>query len=152
MAAKRPKTAKTDGFSAEEKAAIKARAAELRAEKAKAAKANPEKAFREAIDELAPKERALAKRLDALVRAAAPALQPRTFYGMPAWALPGKDGKVVCFFQAASKFKVRYSTFGLQEAARLDEGTFWPTAYALTELTPTVEKQIRALVARASRP
>lgn len=143
--------AKIESFSAEEKAAMKARAAELRTEKAKAAKADPAGAFREAIDELLEPEGRLAKRVDALVRAAAPTLQPKTFYGMPAWALPGKEGKVVCFFQAASKFKVRYCTLGFQEAATLDEGTFWPTAYALTQLTPGVEKQISDLVTRAVR-
>ena len=140
-----------DGFSNEEKAAMKARAAELRAEKAKAAKADPEGAFRAAIDELPADEAQMAKRLDTIVRGAGPSLQPKTFYGMPAWALPGKGGKVVCFFQAASKFGVRYHTFGFQEAAQLDEGTFWPTSYALTELTPAVEDPIRALVEGATR-
>lgn len=149
MAASRD-TTKAAGFSAEEKAAMKARAAELRAEKARAAKADPEGAFRAAIDELPEADRSLARRVDAVVRAAAPELQPKTFYGMPAWALPGKEGKVVCFFQASSKFKVRYCSFGFQEAANLDEGTFWPTAWALTKLTPAVEAELSALVKRAT--
>lgn len=140
-----------EGFSEEEKAAMKARAAELRAQKSKAAKADPEGAFRAAISELPDAEASIAKRIDAVVRASGPTLQPKTFYGMPAWALPGKDGKVVCFFQAASKFKVRYNTFGFQEAANLDDGTFWPTSYALTSLTPAVEEQIGALVKQALR-
>ncbi|MCC6644540.1 MAG: hypothetical protein IT374_03085 [Polyangiaceae bacterium] len=142
---------KKETFSAVEKEAMKARAAELRAEKAKAAKADPAGAFHEAVEALAEPERSMAKRLDALVRGAAPALQQKTFYGMPAWARPDKAGKVVCFFQSAAKFKVRYSTFGFQEAAALDEGTFWPTAYALTKLTPAVEARIRALVEQAAR-
>lgn len=143
---------RNEGFSAEEKAAMKARAAELRAARAKVVKADPEGAFRKAVAELPEPEKTLAERLDVLVRAAAPTLEPKTFYGMPAWALPGKTGKVVCFFQAASKFKVRYNTFGFQEAAKLDEGTFWPTAYALTGLTPAVAKQLSALVRQATHP
>jgi uncharacterized protein YdhG (YjbR/CyaY superfamily) len=98
------------------------------------------------IAELVPAERAMAKRIHELVTAAAPDLVPRTFYGMPAYA---KDGKVICFFQAKSKFKVRYSTFGFQPEAMLDDGQMWPVAYAVDELTPRVESQISALVKKA---
>lgn len=145
MATKKDKPA---GLSPEEKAALKAHMAELRAEKSKAAKADPEGAFNAAIEALTEPDKSLAKSVDVLVRAAAPTLMPKTFYAMPAWA--DKSGKIVCFFQASSKFKTRYSTFGFQDAASLDEGTFWPTAYALTALTPAVEKQLGDLLRRAT--
>jgi uncharacterized protein YdhG (YjbR/CyaY superfamily) len=98
------------------------------------------------IAELPPSDRAMAKRIHELVTGAAPSLVPRTFYGMPAYA---KDGKVICFFQAASKFKVRYSTFGFQPDANLDEGTMWPNAFAVKELTPPDEKRLAELVKKA---
>jgi uncharacterized protein YdhG (YjbR/CyaY superfamily) len=99
------------------------------------------------IAELTPPERTMAKRIHELVTGAAPALVPRTFYGMPAYA---KDGKVLCFFQAKSKFKVRYSTFGFQPDAKLDDGEMWPVAFAVIELTPRVEAKITALVKKAA--
>ena len=98
------------------------------------------------IAELVPEERAMAKRIHELVTSAAPSLVPRTYYGMPAYA---KDGKVICFFQAKSKFKVRYSTFGFQPDAKLDDGAMWPVAFAVTKLTPADEKRISELVKKA---
>jgi uncharacterized protein YdhG (YjbR/CyaY superfamily) len=133
---------KKDGFTAEEKAAMRARTKELKAN------ADGEAAVREAIAAMAPKDRAIAKRLDELIKAAAPELSPKTWYGMPAYA---KDGKVVCYFRNAGKFKDRYSTFGFNDAAKLDDGSMWPTAFALTELTAADEKKISALVKRAVR-
>jgi uncharacterized protein YdhG (YjbR/CyaY superfamily) len=133
---------KKDGFTAEEKAAMRARTKELKAN------ADGEAAVHEAIAAMAPKDRAIAKRLDELIKAAAPELSPKTWYGMPAYA---KDGKVVCYFRNAGKFKDRYSTFGFNDAAKLDDGSMWPTAFALTELTAADEKKIRALVKRAVR-
>jgi uncharacterized protein YdhG (YjbR/CyaY superfamily) len=129
------------GFTAEERAAVRARARELRA-----AKADGEAAVLEAIAAMAEPDRALAERLHALVKASAPALAPRTWYGMPAYA---KDGKVVCFFQSAQKFKTRYATFGFNDAAKLDDGAMWPVAFALTELTAADEARIAALVKKA---
>ncbi|MDX6507629.1 MAG: hypothetical protein QOG06_2273 [Gaiellaceae bacterium] len=134
-------TKKKDGFTAEEKAAMKARAKELKAN------ADGESAVRDAIAAMSPKDRALAKRIHELVKAAAPDLTPKTWYGMPAYA--NKDGKVVCFFRNAGKFKDRYSTFGFNDAAKLDDGSMWPTAFALTELTAADEKKIGALVKKA---
>ena len=134
-------TGKTSkGFTAEEKAAMRARARELKE------KTDGESAVRDAIAKMPPKDRAIAKRLHELVKAAAPDLSPKTWYGMPAYA---KDGKVVCFFRNAGKFKDRYATFGFNDAAKLDEGSMWPTAFALTKLTAADEKKIRALVKRA---
>jgi uncharacterized protein YdhG (YjbR/CyaY superfamily) len=133
---------KKDGFTAEEKAAMRARTKELKAN------ADGEAAVREAIAAMAPKDRAIAKRLDELIKAAAPELSPKTWYGMPAYA---KDGKVICYFRNAGKFKDRYSTFGFNDAAKLDDGSMWPTAFALTELTAADEKKISALVKRAVR-
>jgi uncharacterized protein YdhG (YjbR/CyaY superfamily) len=122
---------KSSGFSAEERAAMKERARELKAEAEGAA---GESAVLAKIAEMPKADRAMATRLHALIKGAAPALSPKTWYGMPAYA--NKDGKVVCFFQSAEKFKTRYSTFGFQDAANLDDGGMWPTAFALTELTP----------------
>jgi uncharacterized protein YdhG (YjbR/CyaY superfamily) len=135
--------AKKDGFSAEEKAAMKARAKELKANE------DGEKAVRTAIAGMAPKDRTIAKRIHELVKAAAPDLTPKTWYGMPAYA--NKDGKVVCFFRDAGKFKDRYATFGFNDAARLDDGSMWPTAFALTKLTASDETKISALVKKAVR-
>lgn len=136
------------GFSAEERAAMKARAQELKAE----ARADKDKAAGEsdvlaAIAELAEPERDMATRLHAIIKSSAPALSPKTWYGMPAYA---KDGKVVCFFQSAKKFSTRYSTFGFSDAAGLDDGALWPTAFALTELTAAAEARIAALVKKAA--
>ena len=147
MATKTAK-AESDGFSAEERAAMKERAAELRAEgKQGAKKADGLQDLLAKIAEMAPNDRALAERVHVTVTANAPALSPKTWYGMPAYA--NADGKVVVFFQDAGKFKYRYSTLGFQEAATLDNGDLWPVAYALTKWTPAVEKKVAALVKAA---
>ncbi len=145
-----PTKAKTEsgGFSAEERAAMKQRAAELRAEGKKGAKkADALQAVLDSIAAMAPDDRALAERVHATVTATAPALSPKTWYGMPAYA--NEDGKVVLFFKDAGKFKSRYATLGFEEAANLDDGPMWPTSFALTELTPAEEKKIAALVEKA---
>jgi uncharacterized protein YdhG (YjbR/CyaY superfamily) len=136
---------KTKGFSAEERAAMKERARELKAE---AEKADLESALLEKIAEMPPADRAMAKRIHAIVKASAPSLTPKTWYGMPAYA---RDGKVLCYFQAASKFDARYATFGFNDTAKLDQGPMWPTSFALTELTAAEEKKIAALVKKAVR-
>jgi uncharacterized protein YdhG (YjbR/CyaY superfamily) len=132
-----------EGFSAEEKAAMKARAKELKA------KEDGETAVGNAIAEMTPEDRALAERLHELIKAAAPQLTPKTWYGMPAYA--NKDGKVVCFFRDAGKFKERYATLGFNESAKLDQGAMWPVVFALTKLTAAEEAKIRALVKKAVR-
>ena len=135
------------GFTDEEKAAMKNRAQELKAEaRANKDKAEGESAALAAIAAMQEPDRAMAKRLHAIIKASAPALSPKTWYGMPAYA---KDGKVVCFFQSAQKFKTRYATFGFSDAANLDEGALWPVAFALKELTTTEEARIVALVKKA---
>jgi uncharacterized protein YdhG (YjbR/CyaY superfamily) len=131
------------GFTEEERAAMKERAKELKANKDKAA---AERDVLEKIAEMPAPDRAMAERLHAIVKASAPDLSPKTWYGMPAYA---KDDKVVCFFRPAQKFKDRYATFGFNDKANLDEGHMWPTAFALTELTAADEKRIRALVKKA---
>jgi uncharacterized protein YdhG (YjbR/CyaY superfamily) len=137
-----------DGFSAEERAAMKERAAELRAEGRKGAKkADWLQAVLDRIAEMAPEDRALAERVHVTVTATAPELSPKTWYGMPAYANAG--GKVVVFFQDSGKFKYRYSTLGFQEAANLDEGDLWPVAYALQKWSPVVEKKVVELVKAA---
>jgi uncharacterized protein YdhG (YjbR/CyaY superfamily) len=141
-------TGKTSaGFSAEERAAMKERAKELRAE-ARAGKdrAAGERAVLAKIAEMAEPDRAMAERLHAIIEESAPVLSPKTWYGMPAYA---KEGKVVCFFQSGQKYNSRYSTFGFQDAANLDDGAMWPTAFALTELTAADEARIAALVKKA---
>jgi uncharacterized protein YdhG (YjbR/CyaY superfamily) len=135
---------KSKGFTAEERAAMRERARELKAE---ASKTDGESALLTKIAEMPEPDRAMAERLHALINAAAPELVPKTWYGMPAYA---KDGKVVCFFQSAHKFKSRYATFGFSDAAHLDDGALWPTSFALKELTPAVEKRIAALVKKAA--
>lgn len=135
----------TTGFTAEERAAMRERAREL---KAATAAAEGESEVLAKIAELSGRDRALAKRVHEIVRANAPSLAPKLWYGMPAYA---KDGKVVCFFQAADKFKTRYATLGFNDAARLDDGRLWPTAFALTELTAAEEAKIAALVKKAAR-
>jgi uncharacterized protein YdhG (YjbR/CyaY superfamily) len=132
------------GFTAEERAAAKARARELKAE---TRGANEESAVLAAIAEMPKRDRAMGKRLHAIVKASAPDLSPKTWYGMPAYA---KDGKVVCFFQSAHKFKSRYATFGFNDTANLDDGAMWPTSFALKELTPAVEAKIGKLVKKAA--
>ena len=129
------------GFTAEERAVMKERVQEL-----KAAGADGESAVLAKIAAMREPDRAMGKRLHAIIKASAPALAPRLWYGMPAYA---KDGKVVCFFQSAQKFKTRYATFGFSDKAKLDEGALWPTAFALKELTATEEAKIGALVKKA---
>jgi len=131
-------------FSAEERAAMKERARELKAE---AAKADGEAALLAQVAEMKGSDRTMAKRLHTIVMAAAPGLAPKTWYGMPAYANP--DGKVVCFFQSAGKFGSRYATFGFSDQANLDKGSMWPTTFALAKLTPAEVKQITALVKKA---
>jgi uncharacterized protein YdhG (YjbR/CyaY superfamily) len=131
---------KNEGFTAEEKAAMRARARELKAG------AEGESAVRAAIASMSPQDRAIAERIHELVKAAAPALVPKTWYGMPAYA---RDGKVVCFFRDAGKFKERYAMLGFNDSAKLDDGSMWPVAFALTKLTAADETKIRALVKKA---
>jgi uncharacterized protein YdhG (YjbR/CyaY superfamily) len=140
-----PSNKKSKGFTAEEKAAMKERAQELKAE---AAKADGESALLAKIAEMPKPDRVMAKRLHAIVTASAPGLSPKTWYGMPAYA---KDGKVLCFFQSADKFKARYATFGFSDEANLDQGAMWPTSFALKELTDADEAKIAALVKKAVR-
>jgi uncharacterized protein YdhG (YjbR/CyaY superfamily) len=137
-------TGKTSkGFTDEERAAMRERAQELKAE---ARKADGESAVLAKIAEMPEPDRAMATRLHAIIKASAPALSPKTWYGMPAYA---KDGKIVCFFQSADKFSARYATFGFNDVANLDEGAMWPTSFALKELTATEEAKIAALVKKA---
>jgi len=139
----------SDGFSAEERAAMKERAAELRAEGKKGAKqADGLQAVLDRIAEMAPEDRALAERVHVAVTATAPELSPKTWYGMPAYA--NADGKVVVFFQDAGKFSYRYSTLGFQDAANLDDGDLWPVSYALQRWSPAVETKVVELVKAAT--
>ena len=133
-------TNKQEGFTAEEKAAMRARARELKAAE------DGESAVRTALAAMSPHDRALGERFHALIKESAPELSPKTWYGMPAYA---KDGKVVCFFRNAGKFKERYAMFGFNDSAKLDEGSMWPVAFALTKLTAADEARIGALVKRA---
>jgi uncharacterized protein YdhG (YjbR/CyaY superfamily) len=138
---------KNAGFTADERAAMKARAQELKAEeRASKNRAEGERDLLAAIAAMKEPDRALAKRVHAIIEANAPGLWPKTWYGMPAYA---RDGKVVCFFKSAEKFNSRYATLGFEEAANLDEGAMWPTSYALKELTAADEKKISALVKKA---
>ncbi len=140
---------KSKGFTAEERAAMRERAQELKAAARRgprAGKADGESDVLAKIAAMQGPDRAMAERLHAIIKASAPALSPRTWYGMPAYA---KDGKVVCFFQSAQKFKTRYATLGFSDKANLDEGAMWPTAFALTELTAADEERIAALVKNA---
>jgi uncharacterized protein YdhG (YjbR/CyaY superfamily) len=143
----RSKTSK--GFTDEERAAMKERSQELKAEARRGrskGKADGETDVLAKIAEMSEPDRAMAERLHAIIKASAPGLRPKTWYGMPAYA---KDGKVVCFFQSADKFDSRYATFGFNDIANLDEGAMWPTSYALKELTATEEKKIGELVKKA---
>lgn len=145
-----PRSADPAGLSAEEKEAMRDLARERRAAKSRKPgneRADGERDLLAKIAELPEPDRTLATRIHALVMAAAPDLLPRTWYGMPAWSLAGKT---ICFFQAAAKFKVRYATFGFQPDAKLDAGPFWPTSFALIDLTPEVEAELAALVRRAA--
>ena len=137
---------KYEGFTDEERGAMKDRAQELKATARRGKKADEESAVLAKIAELAGPDRVLAERIHAIVKASAPSLSPKLWYGMPAYA---KDGKVVCFFQPAQKFKARYATLGFNDSANLDDGKMWPTAFALTELTAADEARIGALVKKA---
>jgi uncharacterized protein YdhG (YjbR/CyaY superfamily) len=132
---------KANGFTAEERGAMRDRVRELRA-----AKSNGEPEVLAKIASMPKADRAIGERLHAIIRATAPTLSTRLWYGMPAYT---KDGEIVCFFQAADKFKARYATLGFSDEAKLDDGAMWPTAFALTEMTPTVEARVAALVKRA---
>jgi hypothetical protein len=137
-------TKNSKGFTAEEQAAMKQRAKELKAEQEKA---NGESVVLAKLAEMTESDRAVGERLHALIKASAPALAPKLWYGMPAYA--NTDGKLVCFFQCAQKFNTRYATLGFNDVANLDEGGLWPIAYALTKLTATEEAKIAALVKQA---
>lgn len=147
MADTKPKS-DAGGFSDFERAAMKERATELKAEeKREKSRATGEKAIHEKIDEMPKADRDLAERFHALVTRVAPDLDPKTYYGMPAYA---RDGKVLCFFQAAQKFESRYASIGFQDNAALDDGPMWPVGYAVVEWTDAVEKQLGALIAKAA--
>lgn len=139
-------TKTTDGFSAEEKAAMKQRADEL---KAQAKGADGEAEVLAKIAEMPPQDRSLATHFHELVHDVAPDLSPRTWYGMPAYATPGKSGKIICFFQSAAKMKTRFNTIGFSDSAALDNATMWPTSFAVLEWNEGNEKQLRALVKKA---
>ena len=143
------KETKSRGFTDEEREAMKDRAQELKAERGgpRGGKSDGESEVLAKIAEMPPAERAMATRFHAIVKASAPSLSPKTWYGMPAYA---RDGKVVCFFQSAQKFKSRYSTFGFSDQANLDDGDMWPTAFALKKLTAADEARIGGLVKRAA--
>ena len=149
--AKRTTNGKSNGFTAEERAAMKERVQELKAEQrrgtgAKKGKGDGEGDVLAKIAAMHGSDRTMAKRLHAIIKATAPDLSPKTWYGMPAYA---RDGKVVCYFQSAEKFKTRYATFGFSETANLDKGSLWPVAFALKKLTATEEAKIVALVKKA---
>ena len=150
MAERKPTTGRTSkGFTDEERAAMRERARELKADGRRGprgGKADGESDVLAKIAEMPEPDRAMAERLHAIVKASAPGLTPRTWYGMPTYA---KDGKVVCFFQSAQKFKTRYATFGFSDKANLDQGAMWPTSFALKGLTAAEEKKIGALVKKA---
>jgi uncharacterized protein YdhG (YjbR/CyaY superfamily) len=137
-------TKQEQGFTAEEKAAMKARAKELKATE------DGETAIAQALEKMSPDDRAIGERINTLVRDTAPELIPKTWYGMPAYA--NRDGKVICYFKNAGKFKMRYSELGFNDAARLDEGSMWPIVYALTKLTKSDETRIVRLVQQAVGP
>ena len=140
------KAAARSGFTAEERAAMKERAQEMKAEARRTNQAEAEAAVVAKMAEMPEPDRSMAERLHAILKESAPVLSPKLWYGMPAYA---KDGKVVCFFQSADKFKSRYATLGFSDDANLDDGTMWPTSFALTELTPAGETKIRALLKKA---
>jgi uncharacterized protein YdhG (YjbR/CyaY superfamily) len=151
MSAKKGKEESNKGFTADERAAMKERAKELKAEERRSARTEKareegERDVLEKIAEMGEEEGAMAARLHEIITASAPTLMPKTWYGMPAYA---RGGKVVCHFQAASKFNTRYPTLGFSDEAKLDDGALWPVAFALKELTPAVEAQISALVKQA---
>jgi len=143
-------TEKTESFTAEERAAMKERAKELREEGKRSKSANKAEAeaaeVLEKIAEMPDADRAIAEKVHQIVAEEAPSLSPKTWYGMPGWA---KDGKIVLFFQGSEKFKTRYATLGFNDIATIDEGSMWPTAYALTKLTAADEKALRALIKKS---
>ena len=139
---------KSTEWTEQERQAMKDRAKEFRDARKKAAQ-DPLADMMSKIDEMPEHDKKMALRIHELVMTTAPELQPKTWYGMPAWATAGKDGKVICFYQSAAKFKVRYSTFGFQEHANLDSGLMWPTSFALLDLSPEVEAQITQMVTQA---
>jgi uncharacterized protein YdhG (YjbR/CyaY superfamily) len=147
-AASRTRETPAEGWTDEERAAMKEHGRELKAaaRRGRAGAADAERDVLDKIAEMPAADRAMAERLHAIITASAPELTPRTWYGMPAYA---KDGKVVCFFQSAAKFKARYATFGFNDTAALDEGTMWPTSFALAKLTPADEKRIAELVKKS---
>ncbi len=146
---KSPKTTGTSKFTAEERAAMQARAGEVRtSSRAKDKAAVEAQACLDAIAEMPPRDKRLAEKIHAIVTEAAPELPPKTWYGMPAYA---RDGKVVCYFKAADKFKTRYAQFGFEQEASLDDGSWWPTVFAVTEIGAAEEKTIRDLVTKAAR-
>ena len=147
MTQMKTKSKKTDGFTDAEKAAMQERAKELKAEKQGKKKADGESDLLAKIAEMPEPDRGMATQLHEIMKANAPGLSPKTWYGMPAYA--NEEGKVVCFFQSAAKFNARYATFGFQDTANLDDGNFWPTSFALKELTDSVEAKIIALVQQA---
>jgi uncharacterized protein YdhG (YjbR/CyaY superfamily) len=148
MSESKSTTKKSEGFSDFEKAAMKERAKELKAEERMSKnRAEGEKAVLDKIAEMPEPDRGMAERIHAIVKSTAPDLMPKTWYGMPAYA--NKDGKVVCFFQSAEKYESRYSTFGFNDTANLDEGVMWPTGFALKALTPAEEAKIASLVKKA---
>jgi uncharacterized protein YdhG (YjbR/CyaY superfamily) len=141
------KSTKTKGFTAEERAAMKERAKELKAEeRASKDRAAGEKDLLSKIEEMSASERVIAQRIHEIITENAPELMPKTWYGMPAYA---KDGKVLCFFQSADKFETRYSTLGFNDIAMVDDGNMWPTAYAVTKITPEIEAKIAALIKKS---
>lgn len=149
MCAKKATQETSQGFTAEERAAMKERAAEVKAEgrRGSGAKADGESDVLAKIAEMPDKDRAMAERIHAIVKASAPELAPKTWYGMPAYA---RNGKVVCFFQTADKFGARYATLGFSDQANLDDGAMWPTSFALKELTEAAEAKIAALIKQAA--
>ena len=147
MTQMKTKSKKTDGFTDAEKAAMQERAKELKAEKQGKKKADGESDLLAKVAEMPEPDRGMATQLHEIMKANAPGLSPKTWYGMPAYA--NEEGKVVCFFQSAAKFNARYATFGFQDTANLDDGNFWPTSFALKELTDSVEAKIIALVQQA---
>lgn len=143
-------TDRTDTFSADERAAMKERAQEVkRSSRRRTSREDDARDVVAKIDELAEPERTTARRIAEIIATAAPELDPKTWYGMPAWS---KDGRTLCFFQSAAKFTTRYATLGFSDAAQLDDGVLWPVAYAVADLTPEVERRIADLVRRAARP
>jgi uncharacterized protein YdhG (YjbR/CyaY superfamily) len=147
------KRADENVFSKEERAAVAAAARERKAAAGRSPEQEREAGLQDlkaSLAKMPADDRAMGERLHEIVSAAAPSLMPKTYYGMPAYAMPGKDGKTICFYKAKSKFKVRYSTFGFQPDARLDDGKMWPTEFAVIELTPDVERRLADLVKQAA--